>query len=323
MKTGLVSTIIPVFNRPVLLREAVTSVLQQTYRPIEIIIIDDGSTDSTPEVICDLVKSSPDIIRSFRQENSGPGVARELGRQAANGEYIQYLDSDDLLLPSKFEVQVEALKANPKCGIAYGKTQFTKIGETASEVAHKHTGEKHEMLFPLLLVSRWWSTNTPLYRRALTDKMGAWLPLWNNEDWEYEARAASLGTKLCFCDDFVSVTRSGESEHHLCFQGSSDPKKLHNRAEAQRLIYKHALKGGVCQNQPEMQHFARSLFLLCRQCGAAGLVEDSVMLFNLAREASGEKRGNSFDFRLYRLVIYLLGWKAAGRITCLADRLRS
>src|SRR5689334_3698307 len=101
-----------------MLREAVGSVLAQTWRPIEIIIVDDGSTDEeTPAAIRELA-SQHDEIRGTRIENGGPGAAREAGRQLARGEFIQYLDSDDLLLPRKFELQVAALRSRPEAGVA-------------------------------------------------------------------------------------------------------------------------------------------------------------------------------------------------------------
>lgn len=110
MTPGLVSTIIPVFNRPVQLSEAVQSVLDQDYRPIEIIIVDDGSTDETLATAQALERSQADIVRVMSKTNGGPGLAREHGRQQAHGEFIQYLDSDDVLLPGKFSVQVAALR---------------------------------------------------------------------------------------------------------------------------------------------------------------------------------------------------------------------
>src|SRR4051794_34991926 len=123
MQQGLVSTIIPVFNRAGMLREAVASVLPQTYRPIEIIIVDDGSTDDTPQAIRDLERHHPEV-RGLRRSNGGAGLARETGRLEARGEFIQYLDSDDLLLPRKFELQTRALAEQPECGVAYGVTVY-------------------------------------------------------------------------------------------------------------------------------------------------------------------------------------------------------
>src|SRR3954466_561969 len=81
---GLISTIIPVFNRAAMLREAVGSALAQTWRPIEIIIVDDGSTDETPAAIRELASQHAEI-RGTHIENGGPGVAREAGRQLARG----------------------------------------------------------------------------------------------------------------------------------------------------------------------------------------------------------------------------------------------
>src|SRR5215472_7466164 len=112
MLEGLASTIIPVHNRALLLRQAVASVLAQTYRPIEIIIVDDGSTDDTAREAEALAKAYSGV-RAIHRSNGGPGAARETGRLAANGEFIQYLDSDDLLLPNKFELQVNGLR---RCG---------------------------------------------------------------------------------------------------------------------------------------------------------------------------------------------------------------
>lgn len=319
---NMVSTITPVHNRPTLLIEAVNSVLSQTYRPVEIIIVDDGSDDGTPAAIQDLEAASGGLVISIRQSNSGPGVAREAGRQVARGEFIQYLDSDDLLLPRKFELQVEALVRNRDCGIAYGRTHFNVIGEPLREVAHKRTGERFGYLFPALLESRWWSTSTPLYRRTLTDCIGPWMPLWNEEDWEYDARAGAFGTKLCFCDAFVSVHRSHLPEEHLCFQGATDPKKLCDRAKAHELILSHAMAAGVPENQPEMQHFARELFLLARQCGSVGLAAESRQLFDLARAASTPERARGLDFRAYRALASVIGWGNAGRLAAFADRVR-
>lgn len=319
---SLVSTIIPVFNRRDLLCEAVRSVLGQSYRPIEVIIVDDGSTDSTPCAIRELEASAPGIVRSIRQLNSGPGVAREAGRLAARGEFIQYLDSDDLLLPRKFELQVAALLAHPECDIGYGKTQFTWIGQEPLPQAYRGTGERHETLFPSFLLSRWWCTQTPLYRRSLTDRIGPWSDLWSEEDWEYDVRAAALGARLCFCDEFVSVQRAHQPDRHLSFQSTTDARKLQDRAKAQELILEHAQQAGITPRQPEMQHFARALFLLARQCGAAGLEAQSQRLLALSRQASGPLRGRGADFTFYEMGASLLGWNAMGRLSCWVDGLR-
>lgn len=149
---GLVSTLIPVYNRAVLLGEAVASVLAQSYRPIEVVIIDDGSTDDTPAAIASLCARAPDIICSVRRANGGPGLARQSGLDVARGEFIQFLDSDDLLLPEKFAAQVAALRDQPQTVAAYGKTRNYVIGERPADIAFRRTGERFSTLFPSFLV---------------------------------------------------------------------------------------------------------------------------------------------------------------------------
>ena len=310
---NLVSTIIPVYNRPVLLREAVESVLNQTYRPLEIIIVDDGSTDDTGTVAEELKDKNPSIITVIHKINEGPGAAREAGRQLAKGEFVQYLDSDDILLPEKFELQVVGLREHPACGVAYGKTRFYVPGIYDSVGAWKRTGEEIPTMFPSFLQSRWWGTSTPLYRRTIIEQAGDWTSLKNEEDWEYDCRIASLGVMLYYCDAFVSEQRGHPGEQISRF-GWSNPELLKDRAKAHELILSHALRAGIPAQSPEMIHFARELFMLSRRCGAAGLSKESKELFLLARQASEKKRAKGWDFRLYNLSAKVLGWQATGSL---------
>jgi glycosyltransferase involved in cell wall biosynthesis len=308
----LVSTIVPVFNRAAMLREAVASVVAQTHRPIEVVIVDDGSTDDTLSAAHALADVHREV-RVITQENAGPGAAREAGRRIARGDFVQYLDSDDLLEPRKFELQVAALIANPACGAAYGRTRLlTKEGQFVEP--WKGTARRVETMFPSFLQSRWWDTSTPLYRRFVIDAAGPWSSLRIEEDWEYDARVAALGTTLCFVDEEVSITR----ERAVDVAG---PAIMRDRARAHALIYEHARRFGIGHDAPEMQHFARELFLLARQAGAAGLRDESRMLFDLAREASGPGR-DRLQFRAYAAFARLAGWPLAGKIACFSDRLR-
>src|SRR5262245_4400324 len=148
---GLVSTIIPVHNRGGLLREAVGSVLAQSYRPVEIVIVDDGSTDDTLAVANAIAGEHPAEVRVLRQSNSGPGSAREAGRRIARGEFIQYLDSDDLLLPEKFRLQVDGLRADPTRGVAYGYTRFRHADGRVEPKPWKGSGARVPTMFPSFL----------------------------------------------------------------------------------------------------------------------------------------------------------------------------
>jgi glycosyltransferase involved in cell wall biosynthesis len=318
---GLVSTIIAVHNRPSLLREAVASVIAQTYRPIEIIIVDDGSTDDTKREVERLAERHSEIRAIYRQ-NGGPGAARESGRLLARGEFIQYLDSDDLLLPRKFELQVAGLQQNRDCDVSYGKTRFYRYGDIPSNVPWKRTGERISTMFPSFLRSRWWDTSTPLYRREATDLVGPWTELRTEEDWEYDCRIARAGGRLHYCEAFVSDTRVTSGDH-LSAAGSSDPAKLRDRAAAHHLILKHAQAAHVSDESSEVHHFSRELFLLARQCGAAGLSQEARMLFGIARHSAGTSRGRGIDFFLYSAGARLVGWRTMGVLTCGLDRLRA
>jgi glycosyltransferase involved in cell wall biosynthesis len=118
----LVSVIIPTYNRESYLRKAIQSVINQTYRPIECIIVDDGSTDDTKKMVDNLALQPENdfFIKYIYQTNSGSQVARNTGTQASTGEFIQYLDSDDLLYPEKIKEQVSYLNSSPDVDGVFG-----------------------------------------------------------------------------------------------------------------------------------------------------------------------------------------------------------
>jgi glycosyltransferase involved in cell wall biosynthesis len=318
MQSGLVTTIIPVFNRAAMLREAVASVLAQTYRPIEVIVVDDGSNDDTAPAADRLAAAHPEV-RVIHQTNRGVGLARETGRLAAQGEFIQHLDSDDLLYPRKFELQVAGLRAHPECGVSYGWTRAVRSDGTVLPEPEKRTRERIDTMFPSMLALRWWHTVTPLYRASLIERAGSWLPLVNEEDWEYDTRIASFGVRLHYTAEWIAEVRNHAGDR--LSQRGYVPRIMRDRAEAHALIFQHARSAGIDADTPEMRHYARELFLLARQCGAAGLSTESRMLFELAREASGSRR-NALQFRGYSIAAAILGWSLAGRLACLSDRLR-
>lgn len=115
----LISTIIPVYNGERYISEAINSVLQQTYNPIEIIVIDDGSTDKTAEV----VKSFGSVLKYFYQENSGTATARNSGISLAQGNFFAFLDADDLWVENKLKLQMEIFHNNPEVDLVFGQVK--------------------------------------------------------------------------------------------------------------------------------------------------------------------------------------------------------
>jgi hypothetical protein len=309
------------------------------------VIVDDGSTDDTTAAADALAAAHREVVRVVHQPNGGVGRAREAGRLAARGAFVQYLDSDDLLLPRKFALQVAALDARPDCGIAYGITRYRNAAGEEVPCSWKPANLVETTLFPSLLRARWWETVAPLFRREVTDAIGPWTTLNLEEDWEYDARAGALGVRLAFVNEVLAEHRdhgaarlsrepvgrqapspvvptarnesTADRRGRLSPHAAAHAARLRDRASAHELILAHALRAGVSAAAPEMAQFARELFHLARQCGAAGLGEESRRLVAAARSVSSAR-----DLRVYERLARLVGWPAAGRLATLPERLR-
>lgn len=139
MTPPLISIIIPAHNAGRMIGETLDSVMRQTYPHREIIVVDDGSTDDTYERLAPYRSS----IRYIRQENAGVGAARNAGLRAASGDYIAFLDADDLWLPEKLEIQLEVAKRHPESGlIACEGIQFGWTGARDERLIGGRLGQK-------------------------------------------------------------------------------------------------------------------------------------------------------------------------------------
>jgi glycosyltransferase involved in cell wall biosynthesis len=134
----LVSVVIPCYNSARYLAETIESVLAQTYARVEVIVIDDGSTDATHKI----AQSYP--VRYVYQTNRGISAARNTGVAHSRGEYIQFLDHDDRLLPNAIEVGVRFLEKQPECAMAVGEHRYIQADGTEIGCSSKHTlGRDH------------------------------------------------------------------------------------------------------------------------------------------------------------------------------------
>lgn len=131
--TPLVSVIIPVYNCERYLAEAIESVLVQTYRPIEVIVVDDGSTDGS----ADIVKSFASSVRYCFQPHSGAGAARNVGIELAQGSFFAFLDADDLWVNDKLTRQMTAINSDRELDIVFGHIQQFHSPELDESVKHK------------------------------------------------------------------------------------------------------------------------------------------------------------------------------------------
>lgn len=317
MKTAKVSIIIPVFNRADVVKDAVMSVLLQTYEDIELVVVNDGSTDHTGQILGILKRKWPRTITILEQKNAGPGPARQLGTSISKGDFIQYLDSDDILLDRKFELQVALLTQRTDTDICYGISyqedhRFSppiKIGPI------RETGNNVTYLFPRLLNSRWWTTSCPLYRRELINSIGPWRDLINEEDWEFDARAGRVNKRLSWVPHTVSIRRINIRNDHLSYEGMTNPRKLSDRIIAKRIIFQCAVDAEVSKKGPEMDRFVKECLILARQTGALGLVEDSKAMILLGQEAN-EKRGFLYIvLKCYSFLGHLIGWNKTAKLS--------
>lgn len=322
---NLVSTIIPVRNRPGMVVESIESVLQQTHSSIEIIVVDDGSTDNTVDVIESYVRRLPGTVRLIRSSFSGrgPGPVREEGRKSARGEFIQYLDSDDLLLPKKFELQISALRNHPECDIAYGWSREFSTGESPKDTPYKWTGRKFDALFPALLVDRWWCTATPLYTRRIVDKIGAWPSFRWGQDWAYDAMAGGLGAKLTHVEAFVSDFRHHDGVRQTGTSEWDTVEKVTCYHQLQQCILEQSIKAGMEPGMPEMLHFSRVEFMIARALGALGACDLAKEAFDCSRYAAGVANSGSLQFRMFATLTTIFGWKLVGQVSKTRDLLKS
>lgn len=186
----------PVHNRFTLVDEAIRSVYEQTHRPIELIIVDDLSE----ELYLANISSEPGFeVKIIRHdENKGPGASRETGRLAAHGDFIAYLDSDDLWHPEKLQKQVATLQAHPEAGMCYCiSTEFSQLLNTGLEKIRKRSNTKYHEFLPTVLNGRPWDTSSCLWTRKASDVIGPWFAGWTWEDYEYDFRAGCKNILIC------------------------------------------------------------------------------------------------------------------------------
>jgi len=166
MNNPLISVIIPTYNRAWALGEALDSVLAQTYPAVELIVVDDGSTDETP----DLLARYGDALRVLTLENGGVSRARNHGISASTGEFIAFLDSDDRWLPDKLAEQAAFFKATPEALICQTEEIWIRNGKRVNPCKHhkKPSGDIFEASLHLCLVS----PSAVMMRRSLLEDVG-------------------------------------------------------------------------------------------------------------------------------------------------------
>jgi len=161
-----VSVIIPAYNRAYSLREAIDSVLSQSYNDLELIVVDDGSTDETQEIVSSYIPK----LAYIYQERQGVSAARNKGIACAHGDYLAFLDSDDLWLKDKLNLQMKFMESRPEALICYTEEIWIRKGVRVNPMKkhRKYSGMIFEHCLPLCIVS----PSSVLIAHSLLEKTG-------------------------------------------------------------------------------------------------------------------------------------------------------
>jgi len=205
----LVSVILPVHNGERFLADALASVRAQAYAPLEVIVVDDGSTDDTSRRLA----AMSDEVRVERQERQGPGAARNHGLRLARGALIAFLDADDVWPPGTLRRHVAYLVAHPGIDIAQGLIQQWRLDPTAPGRVFEVASEPYQFI----------NLGSAVYRRAVFERVGDFdAALWENEDTDWFFRAWEAGVTKAVLPEVALYYRQHDDN---LSRGHTDPQR--------------------------------------------------------------------------------------------------
>ncbi|HEC35642.1 MAG TPA: glycosyltransferase family 2 protein [Anaerolineae bacterium] len=210
-----VSVVMPTYNRGHLLPPVVESILSQDFQDLELVIVDDGSTDDTAAVVRQIQTRDPRVRYVPLPENRGVGFARDAGLRYAPGKYIALADSDDIWLPGRLREQVEILERHPEIDILFGDFwNIDHLHGTKHRAFERSPTLRQVVARPIedglfliqrgmdieILKSNFIATPTMVLRRQVFDRVGGFVPYLKSPDLDFCWRAAVLGARYAYLD---------------------------------------------------------------------------------------------------------------------------
>lgn len=211
MSGELVSAIVPTYQRPKLLERSLGSVLRQTWRPLELVVVDDGSGDDTQQVLAtfaDKAQAAGVAYRYFEKPNGGPGPAKNFGMEQASGELFAFLDDDDRWYPQKLETQLSMMQTHPEAGVSF--TRYLHEGKEDSPKPKPEQMRDGWAFETLCSGETRAHLQTLVIRRSAFEKCGGFSGHRNWEDTEYELRL-SLETQFLAVQEALTVISTVEN----------------------------------------------------------------------------------------------------------------
>jgi len=235
-----VSVVVPCFNAKQYVDEALGSVRNQTYSALDIIAVNDGSTDETPKLLERQAECDP-RVRLVHQANRGLPAARNAGLRQARGEFVCFLDADDVLLPDKIEKQVRYLRDNPSTDLVYsdyliGDDRLEWTGLVAARMPRCELIEAYAR-------KNWFAPMVPLLRRRLIERVGEFdETLRASEDWDYWIRCAEAGGIFGYLPGPIAIYRTHASQmHNDSARMFANGKRVLNKHFRSTRLYRRAL----------------------------------------------------------------------------------
>lgn len=246
MLERLVSVIIPNYNRAQLVEKTIQSVINQTYKDFEILVLDDCSDDGSKEVLDKYASTDSRIKVFYESENKFAPYLRNKGLSLSKGEFIQFLDSDDLLYPDKFLRSIEIFKKNEELQAVICQSQL--FGEQEGVWGNLPADNDHEILLNYLKGDVIWGIEGPLWKRSFLCRFDGYKEdLTASQEKEFHIRALSYGPKLEFIYDPLVKVRIHEDTPSMR-RKFSDRKQRISSFRAFEYSWKNLAEKGMLDN---------------------------------------------------------------------------